>query len=121
MVLQFEFCNRDVLISMLFNDVIKFFFSSRRRHTRCALVAGVQTCALPIFFPVIAYVLLLGRLGLEPVQTSRLGGFTLNVVIGVTGIAASLPLGILLALGRRSHMPIVRTLSVMFKIGRAHV
>src|SRR3546814_7516308 len=27
-----------------------FFFSSRRRHTRCALVTGVQTCALPISF-----------------------------------------------------------------------
>src|SRR3546814_16831964 len=32
-----------------------FFFSSRRRHTRCALVTGVQTCALPIlFFPLMA-------------------------------------------------------------------
>src|SRR3546814_7094044 len=29
---------------------IFFFFSSRRRHTRCALVTGVQTCALPICF-----------------------------------------------------------------------
>src|SRR3546814_2980395 len=29
-------------------DVV-FFFSSRRRHTRCALVTGVQTCALPIY------------------------------------------------------------------------
>src|SRR3546814_3693315 len=29
-------------------DVYFFFFSSRRRHTRCALVTGVQTCALPI-------------------------------------------------------------------------
>src|SRR3546814_8125116 len=28
--------------------VLSFFFSSRRRHTRCALVTGVQTCALPI-------------------------------------------------------------------------
>src|SRR3546814_2083280 len=28
-----------------------FFFSSRRRHTSCALVTGVQTCALPIFLP----------------------------------------------------------------------
>src|SRR3546814_3126805 len=27
-----------------------FFFSSRRRHTRCALVTGVQTCALPIYY-----------------------------------------------------------------------
>src|SRR3546814_2629055 len=30
-----------------------FFFSSRRRHTRCALVTGVQTCALPILSPLI--------------------------------------------------------------------
>src|SRR3546814_7038309 len=29
--------------------VVVFFFSSRRRHTRCALVTGVQTCALPIW------------------------------------------------------------------------
>src|SRR3546814_21062043 len=29
-------------------NVLYFFFSSRRRHTRCALVTGVQTCALPI-------------------------------------------------------------------------
>src|SRR3546814_3287519 len=28
---------------------VLFFFSSRRRHTRCALVTGVQTCALPIY------------------------------------------------------------------------
>src|SRR3546814_10086169 len=34
---------------LLFHDLVwLFFFSSRRRHTRCALVTGVQTCALPI-------------------------------------------------------------------------
>src|SRR3546814_2495956 len=33
---------------MMSYDVFFFFFSSRRRHTRCALVTGVQTCALPI-------------------------------------------------------------------------
>src|SRR3546814_4591305 len=33
---------------MLISYVFVFFFSSRRRHTRCALVTGVQTCALPI-------------------------------------------------------------------------
>src|SRR3546814_10116392 len=32
----------------VFVYVLFFFFSSRRRHTRCALVTGVQTCALPI-------------------------------------------------------------------------
>src|SRR3546814_8725857 len=35
------------MYSVLFYFVV-FFFSSRRRHTRCALVTGVQTCALPI-------------------------------------------------------------------------
>src|SRR3546814_5444895 len=34
-----------------------FFFSSRRRHTRCALVTGVQTCALPIFLLIAAALL----------------------------------------------------------------
>src|SRR3546814_8040131 len=34
--------------SFLSRDIMLLFFSSRRRHTRCALVTGVQTCALPI-------------------------------------------------------------------------
>src|SRR3546814_7038877 len=33
---------------------MRFFFSSRRRHTRCALETGVQTCALPIYCPAAA-------------------------------------------------------------------
>src|SRR3546814_8470578 len=35
-------------VCMLYIVYLLFFFSSRRRHTRCALVTGVQTCALPI-------------------------------------------------------------------------
>src|SRR3546814_4440624 len=37
-----------VVSSFVFMSLVLFFFSSRRRHTRCALVTGVQTCALPI-------------------------------------------------------------------------
>src|SRR3546814_17037913 len=33
----------------MYRRKVYFFFSSRRRHTRCALVTGVQTCALPIY------------------------------------------------------------------------
>src|SRR3546814_5761243 len=44
-----------------------FFFSSRRRHTRCALVTGVQTCALPIYLATLAKehaeIVLDGRIG----------------------------------------------------------
>src|SRR3546814_3048113 len=42
-----------MLCSLLF---LFFFFSSRRRHTRCALVTGVQTCALPIYQEIISAV-----------------------------------------------------------------
>src|SRR3546814_1290441 len=36
------------MVFFMYYSVFFFFFSSRRRHTRCALVTGVQTCALPI-------------------------------------------------------------------------
>jgi general L-amino acid transport system permease protein len=65
-------------------------------------------------YPVIAYFLLWGGLGLEPVRSSMFGGYLLTMIIGVTGITASLPLGILLALGRRSDMIFIRSISVMF-------
>src|SRR3546814_2767314 len=42
-------CNSCLLYDMYYIlCIFVFFFSSRRRHTRCALVTGVQTCALPI-------------------------------------------------------------------------
>lgn len=52
--------------------------------------------------------------GLRPVRTSQWGGLMVTLVVAITGIVASLPLGILLALGRRSKMPIVRLFSVIF-------
>lgn len=52
--------------------------------------------------------------GLVPVETSLWGGFVMTLVIAVTGIVAALPLGILLALGRRSQMPAVSLFSVIF-------
>jgi len=52
--------------------------------------------------------------GLEYVRSDDFGGFLLAFVIGITAITASLPLGILLALGRQSDMPLVKTLSVAF-------
>jgi general L-amino acid transport system permease protein len=52
--------------------------------------------------------------GLEYVETDLWGGFLMTLVIAVTGIVASLPIGIMLALGRRSNMPIVKLLSVVF-------
>lgn len=52
--------------------------------------------------------------GLESVASDKFGGFLLAITIGVTAISFSLPLGILLALGRQSDMFLVKTLSVGF-------
>ena len=53
-------------------------------------------------------------LGLREIDSDQFGGFLLSIVIGITAISASLPLGILLALGRQSDMLLVKSLSVGF-------
>lgn len=70
---------------------------------------------LVVAYPLIAIVLLSGdRPGLVHVDTAMWGGLLVTLVVAVTGIVVSLPLGILLALGRRSEMPVIRMLSIGF-------
>lgn len=65
--------------------------------------------------PVVGYFLIPGgSFGLEAVESSKWGGLMLTLVLAYIGIIASLPIGILLALGRRSEMPIIRGISVVF-------
>jgi general L-amino acid transport system permease protein len=52
--------------------------------------------------------------GLRSVETRAWGGFLVTMVVAVTGIVVSLPLGILLALGRRSELPVIRFFSIVF-------
>src|SRR3546814_9370922 len=77
--------------------VFCFFFSSRRRHTRCALVTGVQTCALPIYSTVsqLSYIVLaaamanaLGILGGSlHIAAHALGKITLFMCAGAIYVA----------------------------------
>lgn len=68
-----------------------------------------------VIFPIIAFFLLVGGVfGLLHVDTALWGGLLVTLVVATVGIAGSFPLGILLALGRRSKMPIVRWVSVGF-------
>ena len=69
---------------------------------------------LIFIYPVLAFILLRGGLGLPPVPTTDWGGLLVTLAVAVTGIAVSLPLGVLLALGRRSRLPAVRLSSVIF-------
>ncbi|MEM6973829.1 MAG: amino acid ABC transporter permease [Pseudomonadota bacterium] len=68
------------------------------------LVAGALTAISPEFFP----------LWLPAVESKSLGGFLLATIIGVAGIVLSLPIGILLALGRRSGLFFIQTVCIVF-------
>ena len=65
-------------------------------------------------FPIIAFFLLNGGLGLEPVSTNKWGGLLVTLVLGCTGIALAFPLGIILALGRRSNLPVISMICTLF-------
>jgi general L-amino acid transport system permease protein len=82
------------------------------RRTRFKPALG----ALLIFaFPLAAYVMLQGgSFGLATVQTHDWGGLMLTLVLAVVGIVLSLPFGVLLALGRRSQLPVIRAFSVTY-------
>jgi general L-amino acid transport system permease protein len=93
------------------------------------LVVGLIPMAIPrvpfkrenavyliIVFPIVAFILLFGApmLRLPVVETALWGGLLLTLVVAIVGMATSLPLGIGLALGRRSKLPVVRILATTF-------
>ncbi|MCY0147022.1 amino acid ABC transporter permease [Hoeflea sp. G2-23] len=95
--------------------------------TGILLIIGLVPIAIPsvpykrenalyllIVFPILAFILLTGQFGLETVDTPLWGGLLVTLVVAIVGIVVSFPLGILLALGRRSEMPIVRMFCVIF-------
>jgi len=69
-----------------------------------------------VVVPIVSYILLNGAewMGLRRVDTSLWGGVLVTIVVSWVGIVFSLPIGILLALGRRSTMPAVKLFSVIF-------
>jgi general L-amino acid transport system permease protein len=69
-----------------------------------------------VVYPILALILLRGvpSLGLPVVDTQLWGGIFVSLLMAVVGIALSLPLGVLLALGRRSPLPAIRVASVVF-------
>src|SRR3546814_2288607 len=81
---------------------VLFFFSSRRRHTRCALVTGVQTCALPILRPDLEVVLFRGNVAtrLRKLEEGEADATLLAAAgldrLGQIDIGVPIPVGIML-------------------------
>ncbi len=69
-----------------------------------------------VILPIVSFILLSGSktLGLPVVPTNLWGGMMVSIVVASVGIVVSLPLGIVLALGRRSSMPAAKLFSVIF-------
>ena len=68
-----------------------------------------------VIYPLIAFFLIRGgSFGLADVDTDKWGGLMLTLIISLAGIATALPIGVILALGRRSSMPIIKAFSVIF-------
>lgn len=84
------------------------------------LVAAIGAIAVPMIWWLFAVVPLSETLagiipiGLPHIASDEFGGFMISIIIGVTGIALSLPIGVLLALGRQSDMPLVKWICVGF-------
>src|SRR5258706_9339987 len=76
---------------------------------------GLFVVLLLTVFPVLAGILLVGGVpGLPYVDTSQWGGLMLDVIVSFVTVAGALPLGVLLALGRRSQLPVIRIMSIGF-------
>jgi general L-amino acid transport system permease protein len=88
--------------AVLVLSALRWFWHSRRLAV--LWVGGSAVCAW----------LMAGGLGLAPVPTSLWGGLPITLMLAVYGTLLAFPLGIALALGRRSHLPIVRAVSVVY-------
>ena len=99
----------DIFFAMLAIGVVWLLWLNAPRHDLGAIYFF-------IILPICSFILLTGwsAIGLQPVDTVLWGGVLVTIVVASVGIVVSLPLGILLALGRRSKMPVVRSLSVIF-------
>ncbi|WP_148861139.1 amino acid ABC transporter permease [Marinobacter fonticola] len=121
-----------VFINQRLNFFIYGFYPGDEQWRVNIMFALLALCVIPQFIesfparrwlgifaltglPVVGYFLISGGwFGLETVPTSRWGGLMLTLILAYVGILASLPIGIVLALGRRSDMPIIRGICVVF-------
>lgn len=75
---------------------------------------GWNALALFIALPLVSFFLLTGGFGLPHVETQLWGGLMVTLILSYFGIVVSLPVGIILAMGRRSNMPVIKILCVTF-------
>ena len=105
----------DVRLLLLANLPAVFIGLGLATHTRMGTVRWIVLLGIGAFL--LTLVLLRGLPGvpgMQPVSVVHWGGLMLNLLLAVAGIVLSLPIGVALALGRRSRLPVVKLLCVSF-------
>jgi len=101
----------DLVTTAVIASLLLFFLSGGFRNGWRALFGSVATFA---GIAAVIAVMNLDQGGLPIVDTRQWGGLLVTLVVSVTGIVASMPVGIALALGRRSTIPLIRLFSIAF-------
>ena len=112
---SFETMGMDVRLLLVANLGTVFLGWALARYTPLGTATWIVILGIVAFF--LTLVLLRGLPGvpfLQPVSVVYWGGLTLNLLLAVAGIVISFPIGIALALGRRSRLPVVKLLCVVF-------
>ena len=97
-----------------------FFLTLIRRYLKNYMIAAILAFLFTaVFFlfisnPLVGLLNVILPISLPFVESLKMGGFTLSLIVGVTGIVASFPIGILLALGRQSNLPVIKMICVGF-------
>ncbi|MGO1163491.1 amino acid ABC transporter permease [Brucella pseudogrignonensis] len=100
---------RPIAVFMLFAMLLAPLLISKVGHK------ALNAALMFLLLPVVSVILLIGGIfGLPYVETSLWGGLLVTLTLSFVGISVSLPLGVLLALGRRSELPVIRKLSTAF-------
>jgi general L-amino acid transport system permease protein len=101
----------DLAATAIVVSVVLFLFGGGVRSGWRALIVSLAIFA---GIAIVIAVMGLDRGGLPVVDTRLWGGLLVTLVVSVTGIVASMPVGIVLALGRRSTIPLIRIFSIAF-------
>jgi len=96
----------NIVFGLFFITVLLFKYISRTIE---------QKAIVFIAYPIISFILINGGyFGLEVVPTDKWGGLLLTLVIASVGIVLSLPIGIILAFGRQSKLPVIKNVSIVY-------
>ncbi len=111
---SFERMGMDVRLLLVANVVSLAAGWALARYTRFGTVKWVAIFSVAVFVLTLGLLNGVSFLGMQTVDSRQWSGLQLNLLLALAGIVLSLPIGILLALGRRSHLPVVKTLCVVF-------